>query len=72
MVMDRMMESKSINDKLVSIAVLITDQINLALKFCRGASKITHFKISFSYDIKTYNSGSIGFSKTWEEGEKNV
>jgi len=71
MVMDRMMELKTVNDKLINLVSLITHQGTTALSFCKRASKVTYFKISFSYDIRTFNSGSIGFSKTWEEGDKN-
>lgn len=72
MVMDRMMEfnKKSNKDKVITTVEMIIGNINNVLSFCKRSSKVTYFKISFSYEIQTHNSGAILYDKTWEEGKK--
>jgi len=71
MVMDRMMEFKK--DKVETIVTLIkhiAEHTTQILSFCRRATKITYFKISFSYEISSQGQGTILYDRKWEEGER--
>jgi len=78
MVMDRMMEVSKGNCRIGSeriglvkdIVKSLIENAEYVLHFISRTPKITHFKISFSYEINTENNGSILYDKTWEEGKK--
>ena len=74
MVMDRMMEFKNKEDKnkdkILTLMKRIMDNGNNILSFCKRSTKITYFKITFSYEIQSQNNGAILYDKTWEEGKK--
>lgn len=71
MVMGRNAEKTiEIKDTLITLTKLITSKLKHVITFCKRSSKVTYFKISFSYEIQTHNNGSILFDKTWEEGER--
>ncbi len=71
MVMDRMMEFKKNKIETISTLVkMIAEHTTHILSFCRRATDITYFKISFSYEISSHGQGTILYDKTWEEGER--
>ena len=71
MVMDRMMEIKKNKlETVVTLVKILGEHTTHILSFCRRATRVSYFKISFSYEIGSEGHGSILFDKTWEEGKR--
>jgi len=57
------------HNNLIDLLGTIVSLGESVLSFC-SRTRVTYFKVQIKYDIRTDNSGSILFDKTWEEGNR--